>query len=179
MIVADQCCRAKFRSWTFPEVSDSGGLPDKAGEPLSYAASSPDRGSAWHRIAAMPGYERGLYEVLITEALAARLRDLGEQLAADTNDLRAAEAADRIALHLGRIVKRSVAAVDDADRVARGIDLARALVGQIDSVLSGSNATPDMPVVPGKVLRAVAGRHPDGSPEAIPRRSSHSSTRLS
>jgi len=116
----------------------------------------------------MPEYERGLYEVLITEALAARLRDLGEQLAAETNDLRAAEAADRIALHLSRIVKRSVAAVDDADRVTRGIDLARALLLQIDAILSGSDATPDMPVTPGKVLRAIAGRQPDGSPEAIP-----------
>jgi superfamily II DNA or RNA helicase/HKD family nuclease len=116
----------------------------------------------------MPAFERGLYEILITEALAARLRDLGEQLAVDANDLRAAEAADRIALHLSRIVKRAVAAVDDADRVLRGIDLARALLREIESVLPGSVATLDTPAVPGRVLRAVCGRQPDGSLEAIP-----------
>ena len=60
-----------------------------------------------NRIARMSRHDRGLYEVLITEALAASLRELGEVLEARSTDLRAAEAADRIALHLSRVVQRA------------------------------------------------------------------------
>ena len=42
---------------------------------------------------------RGLYEVLITEAIASRLRDLDARLHARKDGLRTADAADRIALH--------------------------------------------------------------------------------
>ena len=44
---------------------------------------------------------RGLYEVLITEAIEAQLRDLDSNLHATTSALRSAEAPDRLALHLG------------------------------------------------------------------------------
>lgn len=115
----------------------------------------------------MPSYERGLYEVLITEALEARLVDLGDRLQALRSDLRSAETADRIALHLGRIVQRAVASVDDEERVNVSISLARALIQQIDAVIEGAGAAPDAPVRPGQVLRAVAARQPDGTPEPL------------
>jgi hypothetical protein len=47
---------------------------------------------------------RGLYEVLITEALNEQLGRLDSSLEAIREGLRAPEAADRIALHLARIV---------------------------------------------------------------------------
>ena len=72
---------------------------------------------------------RGLYEVLITEAIALQLRQLGDDVHAVRDSVRPAEAADRLALHLGRIVRRAVAGVDDPDRVAVGVALARTLVG--------------------------------------------------
>jgi hypothetical protein len=75
---------------------------------------------------------RGLYEVLITEAIEAQLRDLDSSLHATRSGLRPAEAPDRIALHLGRLIQRAVAGLDEADRVERGIALARSLVAQID-----------------------------------------------
>ena len=49
---------------------------------------------------------RGLDEVLITEAIASLLRDLGDDIHAIRDFVRPAEAPDRIALHLGRIVQR-------------------------------------------------------------------------
>ena len=100
--------------------------------------------------------ERGLYEVLITEALEARLRDLGERLEARRSDLRSAEAADRIALHLGRIIHRAVAAVGEDERVAVSIALARQIIAQIDSSIANADAVPDTPIDPATVLRAVA-----------------------
>src|SRR5512139_2983121 len=80
----------------------------------------------------MVGYGRGLYEVIVTEALAARLEDLEERLQVLRDNLRPAEAADRIALHLAQLIERAVAGVSDAQRVAVGVALARRLIAQID-----------------------------------------------
>ena len=116
----------------------------------------------------MPRLDRGLYEVLITEALAAGLRELGERLEARSTELRAAEAADRIALHLSRVVRRAIAAIEDDTRVASSIELARKLIQHIDASIENSHAAPDAPIAPGRALRAISARHPDGSPERIP-----------
>ena len=116
----------------------------------------------------MSGRDRGLYETLITEALQARLRNLGEQLVVQSRDLRAAEAADRIALHLGRLVQRAVESMGDRDRVTAGIALARRLIQEIDSFSARSDLAPEAPLESGAVLRAVAARLLDGSVETIP-----------
>jgi hypothetical protein len=73
----------------------------------------------------MTAARRGLYEVVITEALASSLRQLDGRMAARDERLRAAEAADRIALHLGRVVERALRGVSDEDRVAVGVRLAQ------------------------------------------------------
>lgn len=110
---------------------------------------------------------RGLYEVLITGAIETELRALDERLSVHMTPLRAAEAADRIALHVGRIVQRAVAAVADQARVATGIALARTIIGEIDRAIEDVDATPDSPIEPGAVLRAVLVRLPDGQAEVI------------
>jgi superfamily II DNA or RNA helicase/HKD family nuclease len=111
---------------------------------------------------------RGLYEVLITEAIASQLRNLGDEFHAIRDGVRSAEAPDRLALHLGRIVQRAIAGVNDADRVAVGVALARKLIEQIDQAISGSQAGFETPIEPGTVLRAVLGRTPDGRVETMP-----------
>ncbi len=111
---------------------------------------------------------RGLYEVLITEAIASQLSTLGDDLHAIRSGVRSAEAPDRLALHLGRIVQRAIAGVDDTDRVAVGIALARKLIEQIDQTISGSQTGSEAPIEPGTVLRAVLGRTPDGRVEEMP-----------
>ena len=115
----------------------------------------------------MAGRERGLYEVLVTEALDAELHDLGDRLEPKRGKLRAAEAADRVALHLARVIQRAVAAVGDHERVAAGVALARKLIDVIDQTIEVSRVTPDRPLEPGQVLRAIRGRLPDGQPETI------------
>jgi superfamily II DNA or RNA helicase/HKD family nuclease len=126
------------------------------------------RRAASHRIDAMARHERGLYEVLITEALNAQLGELGDRLEARRSDLRPAEAADRIALHLARVVQRVVAAVSDEDRVAVSVALARRLIEQVDATVAGADVLPDSPLEPGTILRSLAGIRPDGKPETIP-----------
>jgi len=111
--------------------------------------------------------ERGLYEALVTEALAAQLATLDNRLRAHRSALHEAEAADRIALHLARIIERAIASLDRGQRVAIGTRLARQLVDQVVEVTAASSLGRERPVEAGDVLRSVLGRRPDGSDEAM------------
>src|SRR5579859_8176397 len=113
-------------------------------------------------------HSRGLYEDLITEAVEAQLQTLGDELQAIRTCIRPAEAADRLALHLGRIVQRALSAVKDSDRVSIGVVLARQLIEQIDQAIAGAHVRRDIPIEPGAVLRAIRGRTPDGRFEEVP-----------
>src|SRR5205807_9766830 len=83
----------------------------------------------------MPDPTRGLYEVLITEALEARLVNLEGRLVAIRGQLRAAEAPDRIALHLARVVERAIAIIDERERPRIDIDLSRRLIDAVIQIL--------------------------------------------
>lgn len=74
--------------------------------------------------------------------------------------LRPAEAADRLSLHIARIVKRLVAAVDDKDRVGLGVKLTRHLISGLtkasQSHLPGTAdvvSLADRPSQPGEILK--------------------------
>jgi superfamily II DNA or RNA helicase/HKD family nuclease len=110
---------------------------------------------------------RGLYEVLITEALDEQLSRLGGSLEAIRGSLRAPEAADRIALHLARVVERAVAAIDERERAAVGIDLARRIIDMIRTLPLANDLVTERPVALGEVLHSIVGRLPDGRPESI------------
>jgi HKD family nuclease len=116
----------------------------------------------------MPDQPRGLYELLITEALRGRLAGLDDRWEAAKEPLRAAEAPDRIALHLGRLIQRTLAAVTDEERVAVATALARRLIGEISGTVRGATTADDAPVAPAAVLRAILARLPDGRSETIP-----------
>src|SRR5262245_552971 len=111
---------------------------------------------------------RGLYEVLITEAFASRLRELDARFHVRKEGLRTADAADRIALHLGRTIQRTLAGVADEERVVIGVNLARKLIELVDELITGAGARPDAPVEPGTILHAVLSHMLDGTPEVIP-----------
>ncbi len=120
---------------------------------------------------ANPGREeaRGVYETLITEVLDERLRRLNAREHAIREALLPAEAADRIALHLGRLIARALADLPDDKRVVRGVALAREIVALIDAQITRGNAAPESPIEPGSMLRAIVGRLPDGTPHLLPR----------
>ena len=114
----------------------------------------------------MSRYERGLYELLITEALEAELSSLGSEYDVQRDDLRAAEAADRIALHLSRVIQRVVAGANDKERVSVGIDIARRVLDELQQKYS-ADVGPERPIESGALLRAIFGRRPDGRGETI------------
>jgi superfamily II DNA or RNA helicase/HKD family nuclease len=115
----------------------------------------------------MPKPSRGLYEVLITEALEEQLGQLDGGLEANRNALRAPEAADRIALHLARVIERAIASVEESERTATGINLARRLIDVVRALPYGGELGLERPVELGEVLRSVVGYLPDGRLESI------------
>lgn len=115
----------------------------------------------------MPSLTRGLYELLVTEALAAQLSSVGATGHPDIIFLHTAEAADRISLHLASVISRVLDDAPDEDRVAIGIDLARRIVAQVTGESEMRVLSTESPALPGTVLRSIRGTRPDGSAEAI------------
>jgi len=115
----------------------------------------------------MTSLERGLYEVLITEVLEKQLGGLDAALEPIRSALRAPEAADRIALHLARVIERAVNSIAEGERTNAGLDLARRLIDLIRELPSAADFGAERPVAAGDVLQSVAGRLPDGRPDTL------------
>lgn len=115
----------------------------------------------------MPVRERGLYEELISEALEPELARLPARLVLHRSELRKAEAGDRLALYLARLVEQAVDELPEKNRVERGLALARALVETLATELGREDLRGDAPVRVEPVLRAIRARQPDGAPESI------------
>jgi superfamily II DNA or RNA helicase/HKD family nuclease len=106
---------------------------------------------------------RGLYESILTHALADILQHLPAGLDALNEPLRPADAADRLGLHIGRAVQKALEDRPDAERVAAGVQLVNQL---LDLVGGLTDATTQR--ITDAILRAIVGRRPDGSLEQIP-----------
>src|SRR6185503_14850946 len=77
-------------------------------------------------------------------------------------DLRNAEAADRIALHLAKVVEAAIENVPDDERAEAGTRLARGIIELIVKEGGESLASRHL-VEPAKVLRSIRRQLPDGS----------------
>src|SRR5437016_3662629 len=115
----------------------------------------------------MVGLGRVAYEVLITEALEARLGRLDANSESVRTYLPASDAADRIALHLAQVIERAIDAVNETDRTATGIALARRLIENILQSPVAADLASEQLVEAGQILRSVNGRLPDGRLESI------------
>jgi hypothetical protein len=63
---------------------------------------------------------RGLHERLVTRRLERDLAALESHLSAERTTLRDADAADRLALHLSRVVERAIDALPEKQRATLG-----------------------------------------------------------
>lgn len=111
---------------------------------------------------------RGLYEALMTRRVRAAHADVDESLL-KTSPLSSADAADRIALHISRIVQRAVECMPSDERVAFGVRLTEALLRKLNEICEDVGAIDDLPIDPATILTAIVGRLPDGREEEIPR----------
>jgi superfamily II DNA or RNA helicase/HKD family nuclease len=108
---------------------------------------------------------RGLYERLITDLLESDLSSAaGDPL---VSTLRDADAADRLARHVGSIVERAIDHLPLEDRLSEGAALANTLLQQVASTLPKGTFSREQVRRPPAVLRAIRQRHPDGSAETI------------
>lgn len=110
---------------------------------------------------------RGLYEMLLTELLAERLAGQGGAAEPECSDLRNAEAADRISLHLASVIQRAIDAFPENERAVIGVRLARRLIDEIVRDASSNELAIESPIEPPQMLRAIRARLPDGRPAAI------------
>lgn len=105
----------------------------------------------------------GLYEVLVTAGLEDRLAELNADLHQEQSPLRDAEAADRIALHLGRVIEREISGLPDRERAARGAEIARQLIVRLEQLAGRPDTALDQPSDPASVLRSILETNPDGT----------------
>lgn len=115
----------------------------------------------------MDASPRGLYESLLTQSLNAQLAELGEKYQYDCDVLDSEEAADRLALHLSKLLERALAHLEPSMRVAAGVSLTRRLVAQIIQDTGAGHLADQSPLETGQVLRAIGERLPDGRMEEI------------
>ena len=115
----------------------------------------------------MTAFPRGLYETLVTEALDARLETLPGDRRAQTDALRTAEAADRIAWHIASVVERAIEMLPESQRARAGVALARSLVDRVVEGTAVAELGAQRPREPAGVLRAVQRLQPDGQPAPI------------
>ena len=111
---------------------------------------------------------RGLYEALLTKALAKAIAQLPVGLEPATEPLRAADAADRIALHIALAVERTLDDLPDNDRVTFGTELVGRVLQALATQHENGRLHSDVLEGAGVVLRSVSTKLPDGRAESIP-----------
>ncbi|AMW06294.1 DUF3427 domain-containing protein [Gemmatimonas phototrophica] len=111
---------------------------------------------------------RGLHERLVTRLLERDLETLESHLSADRTALRDADAADRLALHLSRVVERAIDTLPEKERAALGADLTRRLIAELSREGALVEFAGEEPLTPPESLRAINAALPDGRPEQIP-----------
>ena len=104
----------------------------------------------------------GSYEAILTRRLQEALAGLDRSWSHQLDKLEPAEAADRLALHLSRVIEKVLVAIPSEDRVTEGTQLVRQLIAQAlkgaVTVLEG-----EIPAQAGVLLTQVVRRLPDGS----------------
>ena len=113
----------------------------------------------------MTELEPGLYELLITSGLRAKLDDLSSTLVPRDRHLSSADAADRIAWHVSKQVERALLDVSDEDRVTVAVKVAQALLDRLSEVAEVDRSA--HLEEPASVLHAILRRQPDGATEDL------------
>lgn len=104
----------------------------------------------------------GSYEAIVTNRIRAALQGLDGAWSFQLGKLESAEAADRLALHLSRVIEKVLTAIPAEDRVAAGTKLVGELILQAlqdkYEFLKG-----EIPEASGQLLMQLSKRRPDGS----------------
>jgi superfamily II DNA or RNA helicase/HKD family nuclease len=108
-----------------------------------------------------------LYEVLLTDRLGRLLQSADVRLEPQLRGLEAADAADRVALHLSRVIERAVELLPDRERARLGVVLAGKVIDQLATGTGDDALNEERPAESAQVLLAMRGFLADGSHESI------------
>jgi len=113
----------------------------------------------------------GLHETLLTRRLEELLERIADgTLVPDLDDLRDAEASDRVSRHLAGIVARAIDRAPEGKRSDEAVRIAGELIRRLELLADGEHDFElDELVDPARVLVALLRPLPDGRPEAIQR----------
>jgi HKD family nuclease len=112
----------------------------------------------------------GLREQLLTIEVERLVeRATAAALHAEVSDLTDAEAADRLSRYLGDFVKRAIESVPEREQAAFGVRLTRQLLEELSRRRDGALTPDELPIEPGRVLRALLRSLPGGGVETIER----------
>lgn len=109
----------------------------------------------------------GLYQSLIDGTLQQQLEQLPSGLIADYDKLDKAEVADRLVLHISRIIKQTLASLPDNQRLQQGSQLLNTIIDLLVETDKSGVEKNDLLVDDTHYLRALLGHKPDGSVEQI------------
>jgi len=115
----------------------------------------------------MPPLHPGLYETILTTLLAQRLAAGEASGQPEVADLRDAEAADRLALHIATIVERSIEAFPERERARLGAQVVRQLIAHAALAANAPALGGENPEEAPRLLRAIRSTLPDGSAAEI------------
>lgn len=85
----------------------------------------------------------------------------------DLAELRNAEAADRVALHLARIIRQAVENGPEDKHALRAFDIAQAVIERLTGEFGDGTFAKERLVQPAQALRSIRAHLPDGTPEEI------------
>jgi superfamily II DNA or RNA helicase/HKD family nuclease len=112
---------------------------------------------------------RGLHETIITEAVEETLSRLPAGVVSLRDPMRPAEVADRLGIHIYKVLERHINDLSDDDRVVFGVNIARKIIELISQEAEDEMSRGERPIVSGELLNAVLGFRPDGSVSQIHR----------
>jgi superfamily II DNA or RNA helicase len=111
--------------------------------------------------------ESGIYESLVSELLESAIEAAEAHMHVQRGRLHSEEAADRLALHIGRVLRRAISSIPEAERSEAGAALVRALIREINSSVPSAGVEMDQLVIPPQILSSVLPPAPDGSRKRI------------
>lgn len=114
----------------------------------------------------------GIYEDLLEPRLLRQLGVLvGDDIDSDTTrtlvrELQNAEAADRLAMHIDKLIRSAVDSLSADDRALAGTELLNKLIKRLNELAPRADLTQEVPIRP-RILQAVHDTGPDGSMRRI------------
>lgn len=108
----------------------------------------------------MTDLKSGLYQSVLTEALVKHLQKLDPTLTPKQSYLHRTEVADRLAMHVAKVIQTAIAGIDETERVELGGNLTQRLIQLLAESTSNQDLFMEQLVLPPRILDAIEDKDP-------------------